>query len=86
VEGTEIAQLYLQDEFASTIRPIKELKGFEKVNLKPGESRKLTFVLDNNHLGFYDNQGDWHVEDGGFNVWVGGSSKARLMDQFELKQ
>jgi beta-glucosidase len=86
VEGTEIAQLYLQDEFASTIRPIKELKGFEKVNLKPGESRKLTFVLDNTHLGFYDNQGDWHVEDGGFNVWVGGSSKARLMDQFELKQ
>lgn len=86
IEGTEIAQLYIQDEFASIIRPVKELKGFEKVPLKAGESRRLSFVLDQSHLGFFDNQGKWHVENGSFKVWVGGTSQASLMKSFELIQ
>ncbi len=86
VAGEEVAQLYIQDQFASVIRPIRELKGFKKVYLKPGESKELTFELTREQLGFYDNQGNWLVEDGSFNVWIGGSSKATLQTQFELQQ
>lgn len=86
IEGTEVAQLYIQDKFASVIRPIRELKGFEKMTLKPGEQTTLTFKLTGEHLGFYNNEGDWLLEDGSFNVWVGGSSKATLTTSFELEQ
>ncbi|AZQ44906.1 beta-glucosidase BglX [Nonlabens ponticola] len=86
VAGTEIAQLYIQDEFASVIRPIRELKGFEKITLKPGESKQLSFTLDKDELGFYDNNGNWIVEDGTFNVWIGGSSKTQLGTNFLLIQ
>ncbi len=84
VMGTEIAQLYIKDEFASTIRPIKELKGFEKVSLNPGESKTLEFTLDQSHLGFYDNQGAWKVESGDFKLGVGGSSKIIMDAKFNL--
>jgi beta-glucosidase len=85
VKGTEISQLYIQDEFASVIRPVKELKGFEKIALEPGQSRVITFRLDSTHLGFYDNNGDWQLENGGFKVWVGGSSNADLESSFVLQ-
>ena len=61
-EGKEVVQLYIQDEFASVARPIKELKAFELVNLKPGESKKITFPITEKELGFYNNQGDFVVE------------------------
>ena len=61
-EGAEVVQLYIQDEFASVARPIKELKAFELVNLKPGESKKITFPITEKELGFYNNQGDFVVE------------------------
>lgn len=86
IKGTEIAQLYIQDLFASTIRPVKELKGFEKVTLNPGETKQLEFDLDGTHLGFYDNSGTWRVEDGDFKVWIGGSSLATMSSDFKLIQ
>ncbi|KQC32979.1 beta-glucosidase [Nonlabens sp. YIK11] len=86
VAGTEIVQLYIQDEFATTIRPVKELKGFEKVTLQPGESRQVSFELTRDQLGFFNNQGDWILENGAFKVWIGGSSQAKLMARFTLEQ
>lgn len=84
-EGKEVVQLYIQDEFASVARPIKELKGFEMVNLKVGETKIVKFTVTEKELGFYDNEGNFIVEPGTFKVMVGGSSDAGLSDRFELK-
>jgi beta-glucosidase len=82
--GTETAQLYLQDPFASVIRPIRELKGFEQITLQPGESKEITFTLDDSQLGFYDRDGNWIVESGNFNIWVGTDSRASLKESFSI--
>lgn len=84
LDGKEVAQVYIQDEFAAVVRPIKELKGFELVELKAGEKKTLTFILTNDELGFFNNQGEFMVEEGTFKVMVGGSSQASLQTQFEL--
>ncbi|WP_418510281.1 beta-glucosidase BglX [Corallibacter sp.] len=85
VTGKEVAQLYLKDDYASVTRPVKELKGFELVKLNPNESKTITFLLTENELGFYNNQGDFIVESGDFTVFVGGDSEAELTTKFELK-
>ncbi|MGJ8684006.1 MAG: beta-glucosidase BglX [Nonlabens sp.] len=84
IKGKEVAQLYIQDQFASVIRPVKELKGFELVELEAGASKTLKFTLDKSQLGFYDNHGKWIVEDGTFKIWIGGTSQAELSTTFEL--
>ncbi len=83
-EGKEVVQLYIQDEFASVARPIKELKAFELVNLKPGESKKITFPITEKELGFYNNQGDFVVEPGSFKLMVGGNSQDLKTIEAEL--
>ncbi|MEM9338015.1 MAG: beta-glucosidase BglX [Bacteroidota bacterium] len=83
-EGREVAQLYIRDLVGSVSRPVRELKGFELVTLKPGESKEVTFTLDQEKLGFYTNQGDYIVEPGDFEVYVGGSSAAQLNALFTL--
>lgn len=85
VTGKEVAQLYLRDEFASVTRPVRELKGFELVELQPGETKTLTFTLREKELGFYDNQGKFNVEPGMFSVFVGGDSTATLTTEFEIQ-
>ncbi|MDO6759675.1 beta-glucosidase BglX [Tamlana sp. 2_MG-2023] len=85
VTGKEVVQLYVRDLFASVTRPVKELKGFELVELAADESKTIHFVLKVNELGFYDNAGKFIVEPGDFNVFVGGSSEAELHASFELK-
>lgn len=84
VTGKEVAQLYLHDEFASVAKPVKELKGFEMVELKAGETKTITFTLTDAELGFYNNQNEFVVEPGTFKVMVGGNSDATLSDQFEV--
>jgi beta-glucosidase len=84
-DGKEVVQLYIHDEYASIIRPIKELKGFELVNLKKGETKTVTFILTEKELGFYDNDGNYLVEPGTFKIMVGGSSDKGLENRFELK-
>jgi beta-glucosidase len=84
-EGKEVAQLYIQDEFASVARPVKELKGFQIVELKSGESKKITFNLTEKELGFYDNSGNFIVEEGAFKVMVGGNSESVISDEFSLE-
>jgi beta-glucosidase len=74
-EGKEIAQLYIGDEKASFLRPVKELKGFKKVALKPGESETVTFNVSVDDLKFYDeNSSSWVAEPGKFKVYIGSSS------------
>ncbi len=74
--GAEVVQLYVRDIEASVIRPPKELKGFEKVRLGPGESRAVAFRLDKRAFAFWDEAlGDWRVESGDFQLLVGASSR-----------
>jgi beta-glucosidase len=84
-DGKEVAQLYIQDVAASLSRPVKELKGFEMVSLKKGETKTVTFTLTDAELGFYNNNGDYLVEPGTFKVFVGTSSDNVKEIEFELK-
>ncbi len=83
VEGKEVVQLYVTDKESSLIRPVKELKGFEKVSLKPGESKNVMFKLDKRAFAFYcEAAHDWLVEEGDFIISVGSSSRdIRLTDE-----
>jgi beta-glucosidase len=83
--GKEVVQLYINDCFASITRPVKELKGFEIVKLEPGESKEVTFTLTDKEFGFYDNQGEWIVEPGEFNIYIGGDSMTKNQVKIELK-
>ena len=83
--GKEVVQLYLRDLVASTTRPVKELKGFEKVSLEPGARKTVTFNLATEQLAFYDKDMNLIVEPGEFEVMVGSSSEdIRLEDEFEV--
>jgi beta-glucosidase len=78
--GWEVVQLYLHDQEAALDRPPKELKGFQKIYLEPGESRKVTFTLSERDLAYFDDsQGKWIVEPGEFEVMVGRSSSNILL-------
>jgi beta-glucosidase len=82
--GKVTTQVYLQDEFASLTRPVRELKAFEQVELNPGESRVLNFQLQDKEIGFYNNKGEFLIEEGRFQVYVGQDSQAQLSSSFEL--
>ncbi|WP_298531676.1 beta-glucosidase BglX [uncultured Algibacter sp.] len=82
IEGKEVVQVYIHDLVASVARPIKELKGFELIKLKAGETKTVSFVLSKEELGFYNNIGKWVVESGDFKIFVGGSSETRLETHF----
>jgi len=74
--GKEIVQLYVRDVESSVIRPEKELKGFEKVELQPGEEKTVTFELDKRAFAYYNvDIRDWHVETGEFEILIGKSSR-----------
>ena len=74
-EGKEIVQLYISDKKSSLPRPVKELKGFEKINLKPGETKKVDFEIDINALSFYnDVEQKWVAENGDFDLLIGASA------------
>ena len=85
-DGKEVVQLYIHDLFASITRPVRELKGFELVPLKKGETKTVTFTLDQETLGFYDQNGDFQVESGDFDVFVGGNSDTTLKQTFTLME
>ncbi len=85
VAGEEVAQLYIHDRAASVVRPVKELKGFEKFSLEPGAAKTVEFTLTDAELGFYNGDGEFLVEPGIFDVMVGTSSQEGLMGTFELK-
>lgn len=84
-DGKEVVQLYIRDIAASLSRPVKELKGFELVPLKKGETKTVTFTLTDKELGFFNNEGEYLVEPGTFKVFVGTSSANNQETEFELK-
>lgn len=86
-EGKEIVQLYIGDEKASVLRPVKELKGFDKITLAPGQEKTVTFTITPDDLKFYDEKtGSWIAEPGKFRAYIGASSTdIRATVPFELK-
>jgi beta-glucosidase len=85
VAGEEVVQLYLRDMVASTVRPLKELKGFEKVALKPGEQKRISFTIDRDTLSFFNQKLEWVAEPGDFQLMVGSAADdIRLQGMLEL--
>ena len=84
-DGEEIVQLYLRDIVRSITPPVQELKGFKRVALKAGESKKVTFDIDVDMLKFYDSTLDYVAEPGEFQVMIGGNSKEVKTASFTLK-
>jgi beta-glucosidase len=86
--GDEVVQIYVRDEYASVVRPDRELKGFQRITLHPGEKRTLTFNLDKDALAFYDENTDkWIVEPGEFTILAGSSSSdIRISKQLTLEE
>ena len=87
VSGKEVVQLYLGDEKCSVLRPLKELKAFQKLELAPGEEKLVPFTISVDDLKFYDEaKQDWKAEPGKFKVYIGSSSTdIRQTTEFELQ-
>ncbi|WP_312229264.1 beta-glucosidase BglX [Pseudescherichia sp.] len=84
-EGATVMQMYIQDVTASLSRPVKELKGFDKVTLKPGETQTVSFPIDINALKFWNQKMKYDAEPGKFNVFIGTDSARVKQAQFELQ-
>jgi beta-glucosidase len=84
MEAEEIVQLYVRDLVASLTRPVKELKGFQKIRLKPNETKTVVFDLSSNALGFHNSDMKYTVEPGKFHLWVGGDSQSGLENEFDV--
>jgi beta-glucosidase len=82
--GEEVAQLYVHDRVASMTRPVRELKGIDKVALAGGESTEVSFTLTRQDLTFVGQDLRWIAEPGAFDVWVAPSSSAGTSASFEL--
>jgi beta-glucosidase len=83
--GEEVVQLYVRDLVGSVTRPVKELKGFQKIMLQPGESKTITFTIASNDLSFYRRDMTWGTEPGKFIVYVGTNSRDVKQAEFMLK-
>jgi beta-glucosidase len=82
VFGKEVVQLYVSDKESTVFRPVRELKGFEKVALKPGETRTVTFTLGKRAFAYWNVQiSDWHVETGAFDIQICASSRDVLLSR-----
>ena len=80
--GKTVVQLYVSDVESTPLRPVRELKGFEKVELKPGQTRQITFTLDKRSFAYWNQEiQDWHVETGTFRIEVGRSSRDILLTE-----
>ena len=84
VAGVEAAQLYMQDVVASLVRPVRELKGYQRVHLEAGEEKEVTFELRKGEMGFYDNTGKYCLEDGCFRIYAGTNSRDLLMQEIRV--
>ena len=82
--GVEVAQLYMQDVAASLVRPVRELKGYKRVELHAGEEKEVTFVLYKKDMGFYDNSGKYRLEDGVFRIYAGANSRDALATEISV--
>ncbi|MCK6620613.1 MAG: beta-glucosidase BglX [Calditrichia bacterium] len=83
--GDEVVQFYIQDEVASVTRPVKQLRGFRRIHLEPGETQTVTFQLTFEDLAFYNQEMQWVVEPGFFKVFLGGNSVEVQEARFEIR-
>jgi len=83
--SAEVVQLYIRDMVSSIIRPVRELKAFRRVHLKPGATQVVEFALTIDDLAIRDAQGQLLIEPGKFQIWAGGDSRATLTTEFELQ-
>lgn len=86
VEGKEVVQLYTQDLVGSVTRPVKELKGFDKISLKPNESKSVAFKISADDLKFYNNKLEYIAEPGAFKVYIGGNARDVKEAAFTLNE
>ena len=84
--GAEVVQMYIRDEYASVSRPVKELKGFKKIWLDPGQSQTVTFTITPELLSFYNKDMKWVVEPGDFTIMVGTSSEKTSDIKFRVTE
>ncbi|MEW4923687.1 beta-glucosidase BglX [Algibacter sp. 2305UL17-15] len=85
-DGEEVVQLYIRDLVGSLVRPIKELKAFEKIMLKSGETKTVSFTIDAKMLQFYTANKKWEVEPGDFDIFIGGNSKDTLKSRITITE
>ena len=84
IAADEVVQLYVRDLVGDVTRPVRELKGFQRIRLDPGERVTVEFTLEPDDLGFYGRRMQWTVEPGEFHAWIGGSSEATLGTAFRI--
>ena len=84
-EGTEVVQLYVHDRVAPTSRPVRELKGFQRVTLAPGEHKTVAFTVQAHDLGSYDPDMHWIVPTGTYDVWVAPDASSGVAGSFEVQ-
>jgi beta-glucosidase len=85
VAGDEVVQLYIHQRYGSDSRPLRELKGFERVTLQPGQTKTVTFQFGPDELGYWSTSaGKWLQDAAAFDLWVGSDSQAALHAEFEV--
>ena len=84
-EATEVVQFYVHDQLAPTSRPVRELKGFERVTLAPGEHKRVEFSVNAKDLGSYDPRMHWIVPSGAYDVWVAPDATSGIQGTFEMQ-
>jgi beta-glucosidase len=82
--GTEVVQFYVHDRVAPTSRPIRELKGFSRITLAPGEHRSVEFSIDASELGSYDPNMNWVVPPGAYDVWIAPNAVEGVQGEFQI--
>ena len=84
--GDEVAQLYIRDRLSSVVRPERELRGFERISLAPGETKRVAFELGPRQLRLLDARMKWVVEPGEFEIMVGGSQAPAVKGKLMVKE
>ena len=87
VAGDAVAQIYIHQQYGSVSRPVRQLEGFQRITLQPGETKILKFPLGKNELEFWSpEKKEWNVEPSDFDVWAGEDSTANLHAEFRIAQ
>jgi beta-glucosidase len=84
IPGDEVVQIYIHDKVSSVVRPVKKLKGFKRITLKPGETKKVSLEITPEHLAFYNIDMEYVVEPGEFEIMVGNSSRDKDLQKILL--
>ncbi|MEC8323932.1 MAG: fibronectin type III-like domain-contianing protein, partial [Bacteroidota bacterium] len=84
-DGDEVVQMYIRDQISSATRPVKELKGYQRIFLKKGETKQVSFEINKETLAFYDIDMNYCVEPGDFSIMIGSSSDSKHLKSTTLK-